>query len=103
MRPADPARVEAPDDTEQGGWASSPTMTCRLHVGADRQHRRGRNHPLNEAALWGMSRNRAAQMVNYVLARAPEAIDAGRAETDDLLDEILATVTAQLKHLTSET
>jgi hypothetical protein len=42
-------------------------------------------------------------MVNYVLARAPEAIDAGRAETDDLLDEILATVTAQLKHLTSET
>ena len=58
---------------------------------------------LNEAERWVMSRNRAAQIVNDLLAPAPEAINAARTETDGLPDEILTTVRAQLKQLTSET
>jgi serine/threonine-protein kinase HipA len=57
---------------------------------------------VNEAERWGMSRNRAAEVVNDLLARASEAIDAARQETDGLPDDLFATVTGQLTQMKSE-
>ncbi len=57
---------------------------------------------LNEAERWGMSRNRAAEVVNDLLARAPEAIEAARQETDGLPDDLFATVTGQLTQMKPE-
>jgi hypothetical protein len=58
---------------------------------------------LNEAERWGMTRNHAAEVVNNLLARAPEAIEAAGAERDGLPDDVRATVRAQLRQLMSET
>lgn len=57
---------------------------------------------VNEGLRWGISRNRAAEITNDVLARAPEAIDAARQQTDDLPDDLMKTVARQLAQVKSE-
>ena len=100
---------------ESGALTLSPLydVLCTLHYGVDRLamyidnvHRIDKvtvARILNEAESWGMSRNRAAEVVNDLVARAPEAIDAARAETDGLPADVLATVNAQLQRLTAAT
>jgi serine/threonine-protein kinase HipA len=57
---------------------------------------------VNEGLRWGISRNRAAEITNDLLARAPEAIDAARQETDDVPDDLMETVARQLAQVKSE-
>ena len=57
---------------------------------------------VNEGLRWGISRNRAAEITNDLLARAPAAIDAARQETDDLPDDLMKTVIRQLAQVKSE-
>jgi serine/threonine-protein kinase HipA len=78
----------------------------RLALYIDNVHRTNRvttPRIINEAVRWGISRRRASDIVNDLLARAPEAIDAARAETDGLPVELHGTVTTQLQQLLSET
>ncbi len=56
---------------------------------------------INEAASWGMSRRRAAGVIDDVLARAPAAADAAMAETIDPPIEVRAVFDAQLTRLQS--
>lgn len=100
---------------QSGALAPSPLydILCTLHYGIDglamyidNVHRVNRVTALrivNEAVRWGMARRHAADVVADLLARSPEAIDAARDETEDLPDDILRTVTAQLQQVTSET
>jgi glycyl-tRNA synthetase alpha subunit len=88
-------------------------VLCTLHYGIDRMAMYIDNvrrinkvtvaRILNEAERWGMTRNHAAEVVNHLLAQAPEAIEAAVAETDGLPDDLRATVRAQLRQLMSET
>jgi serine/threonine-protein kinase HipA len=55
----------------------------------------------NEAARWGMSRERASATVGDLLEKAPKAIGAAREETDGVPDDIVATVERQLEQLRS--
>jgi serine/threonine-protein kinase HipA len=57
---------------------------------------------VNEAVRWGMARSRARDIVNDLLARAPEAIEAAREETEGLPDDVLVAVTSQLAQVKSE-
>ena len=100
---------------DSGALTLSPLydVLCTLHYGLDRlamhiDHVHRINNVtvariLNEAERWGTSRSHAADVVNNLLARAPEAIEAARAETDGLPESLLATVKAQLRQLLSET
>jgi serine/threonine-protein kinase HipA len=100
---------------ESGALTLSPLydVLCTFHYGIDRLAMYVDNvqrtnqvtaaRIISEAVRWGMARNRAAEIVNALLARAPKAIEAARAETDGLPDDLLATVTAQVQRLTSET
>lgn len=54
---------------------------------------------VNEAASWGMPVGRAAELVDDILARAPEAIDASRSETPDLPEALVDAVKGQLRQL----
>jgi serine/threonine-protein kinase HipA len=54
---------------------------------------------VNEAARWGVGRQRAARIVADILDRAPEAVAATAAETPGLPEEIPALVERQLAHL----
>jgi serine/threonine-protein kinase HipA len=54
---------------------------------------------VNEAASWGMSGGRAAEIVDDILARASEAIDASRGETPDLPAAFVDVVKDQLVQL----
>jgi serine/threonine-protein kinase HipA len=56
---------------------------------------------VNEAVTWGMSRRRAADVVEDVLARAPAAAEAARRETRDLPATVSDTVDSQLVQLLS--
>jgi serine/threonine-protein kinase HipA len=53
----------------------------------------------NEAARWGMSRERASATIGDVLERAPAAIAAAREETDGVPDEMVRTVERHLNQL----
>jgi len=100
---------------DSGALTLSPLydVLCTLHYGIDRMAMYIDNvrrinkvtvaRILNEAERWGMTRNHAAEVVNHLLARAPEAIEAAVAETDGLPDDVRATVRAQLRQLMSET
>lgn len=100
---------------ESGALTLSPLydVLCTLQYGIDRLamhidnvHRSNRvtaARIVNEARGWGMTKSHAAEIVNDILARAPQAIDRARNETDGLPDEILVTVTGQLEQLRSET
>lgn len=56
---------------------------------------------VSEATKWGMSRRRAADVVEDLLARVPEAAEAARRETDDLPTSVLETVDSQLARVRS--
>jgi serine/threonine-protein kinase HipA len=55
----------------------------------------------NEAARWGMSRDRALVIITDLLERAPFAIAAARDETDGVPSDIISTVEGQLAQLRS--
>jgi serine/threonine-protein kinase HipA len=56
---------------------------------------------VNEATKWGISRPRAHEVVEDVLARAPEAAEAARRDTDDVPTSVLETVDSQLGRMRS--
>lgn len=56
---------------------------------------------VNEAARWGMSRGRAAEVVTDLLDRAPAAAEAARKETAGLADNVPAAVESQLTQVRS--
>lgn len=84
-------------------------LMCTLHYGDDRLamyvdevHRTNRvtaTRIANEAARWGMNRERAADLVQDLLAHAPAAIEAARDETAGVPDALLRIVTAQRTQL----
>lgn len=76
----------------------------RLAMYIDSVHRTNRvtaDRLVNEAAQWGMSKRRAAQVVGDILDRLPTAAEAARDETDDLPSEIAEVVDAQLAQVGS--
>lgn len=87
-------------------------LLCTLHYGDDRLamtidnvHRTNRvtaERIVNEAVSWNLSRARALEIVDDVLARAPGAIAAARGETDGVPGELVATVERQLAQLRSK-
>ncbi len=56
---------------------------------------------VNEAVHWGMSRERATEVVVNLLEKAPGALGLAREETDGVPATLVATVKAQLKQLRS--
>jgi serine/threonine-protein kinase HipA len=56
---------------------------------------------INEAATWGLSRRRAAEIATDVLDRLPAAADAARDETDGLQADIPGVVAKQVEQLRS--
>jgi hypothetical protein len=65
----------------------------RLALYIDNVHRTNRVTALrvaNEAVRWGISRNRAAELINDLVARAPGAIEAAREETPGVPDDLLS-------------
>jgi hypothetical protein len=56
----------------------------------------------NEAVRWSISRNRAAELINDLVARAPGAIEAARDDTAGVPDDLLKTVTRQVAQLASK-
>ena len=54
---------------------------------------------VNEAASWGMPVGRAAELVDDILVRAREAIDASRSETPDLPEAVVDVVKGQLRQM----
>jgi serine/threonine-protein kinase HipA len=56
---------------------------------------------VDEAVGWGLSRNRATQIVDDLLQRAPGAIVAARDETDGVPDDMIATIERQLARMQS--
>lgn len=85
--------------------APSYDLMCTLHYGDDRLamfvdsvRRTDRvtvDRLVNEAASWGMSRDRATGTVSDIVERAPDAIAAARDETPGLPKAIVATVEQQ--------
>ena len=76
----------------------------RLAMHIDTVHRTNQvtaDRIINEAARWGMSRRRAAQIIADMLARAPAAAEAARKESDELLDEVPGVIDSQLAQLLS--
>jgi len=74
----------------------------RLAMYIDNLHRANRvtlDRLLGEAATWGLSRTRAAEIVGDLLARLPDAVERAARETPGTPDEILEIVTAQLERL----
>ncbi|MGZ8641809.1 MAG: HipA domain-containing protein [Actinomycetota bacterium] len=56
---------------------------------------------VNEAVDWGMSRRRAAEVVEEVIARAPKAAESARRETKELPESVSDVVDSQLVRLRS--
>lgn len=76
----------------------------RLAMYIDNVHRTNRvtaDRIVNEAARWGISRRRGAEIVGDMLERVPAAAEAARDETDDLPDDVPAVVDSQLTQLRS--
>lgn len=55
----------------------------------------------NEAVRWGLSKGRAAEIIEGILAQAPKAIATALDETEGLPPDVLATVERQLRQLRS--
>ncbi len=97
--------------TEDGALTMAPLydLMCTLYYGDDRLamyidsiHRSNRLtvvRIVNEAVRWGMSRNRATEVVVNLLKRAPGALDLAREETKGVPAKLIATVEAQLQQL----
>jgi len=76
----------------------------RLAMYIDNVHKTNRvtaNRIVNEAAGWGMSRRRAAEIIADILDRAPAAAAAARRETENLPDDVSGVVDSQLAQLRS--
>lgn len=58
-----------------------------------------RDRIVNEAARWGVSKRRAAEIVDDLLDRMPDAAEAAREETEGLPLDIWEVAASQLKHL----
>ncbi len=74
----------------------------RLAMYIDNVHRTNRvtfERLINEASTWGLSRTRAEQTVNDLLARIPEAVERAESETPGTPAEVLEIVRAQLDRL----
>ena len=56
---------------------------------------------VNEAASWGIPRNRAREVIDELLANAPNAIERAADATEDLPAALIDTVHGQLKQLLS--
>jgi serine/threonine-protein kinase HipA len=86
-------------------------LMCTLHYGDDRlamyiddvrrTNRVTIERLANEAVYWGISRERATATIDGLLAQAPAAIAAARAETRGVPKEMISVVERQLKHLRS--
>ena len=99
--------------TEDGALTLTPLydLMCTLHYGDDRLamyidniHRSNRltvARIVNEAVRWGMSRDRATELVVDLLEKAPSALGLARKETPGVPAKLVATVEAQLKQLRS--
>ena len=97
--------------TEDGALTLAPLydLMCTLYYGDDRLamyidniHRSNRLtvvRIVNEAVRWGMSRDRATEVVVNLLKRAPGALDLAREETKGVPAKLIATVEAQLRQL----
>jgi serine/threonine-protein kinase HipA len=98
---------------EDGALTLTPLydLTCTLYYTDDRLamyidniHRTNRltvERIVNEAVRWGMSRDRATEVVVNLLERAPGALSLAREQTEGVPAELVATVKAQLKQLRS--
>jgi len=94
-----------------GGLALTPLydLMCTLHYGDDRLamyvdsvQRTDRvisQRIINEIVRWGMSPDRAAEIVADILDRAPGALAAARDETEGAPDDLFATIERQLTQL----
>ena len=74
----------------------------RLAMHVDEVRRTDRvtaNRIVNEATKWGMSRRRASEVVEDLLARARDAAEAARQETEDVPASVLETVEWQLARI----
>lgn len=56
---------------------------------------------VSEATSWGLSRRRAREVVGDLLGRLPSAIERAADETSELSEDVLQTVTQQLKQMRS--
>ena len=76
----------------------------RLAMHIDNVHRTNRvtaARLVNEAASWGIPRNRARDVIDELLANAPNAIERAADATEDLPAALIDTVHGQLKQLLS--
>jgi serine/threonine-protein kinase HipA len=74
----------------------------RLAMYIDNVHRSNRvtvERIVNEAARWGLARPRAAEIVDDLLDRIPDAAEAAREKTEGLPPEIPQVIAAQLRQL----
>ncbi len=97
-----------------GALALAPLydLLCTLHYGDDRlamyidgvrrTNRVTMRRLVNEAAGWGLSRERALKTVSELLAEASVAIAAARQETEGVPDDLVSTVENQLAQLQSD-
>lgn len=86
-------------------------LLCTLRYGDDRlamyiddvqkMDRVTADRIVNEAVEWGLSKNRATEIVDNLLQKAPGAIIAARDETDGVPDDVVATIERQLARLQS--
>jgi len=54
---------------------------------------------INEAVHWGMSRDTVSHLLADLVARAPKALELAATEINDVADEVLETVGAQIRAL----
>jgi hypothetical protein len=76
----------------------------QLAMSVDNVHRINRltiERIVNEAALWGMQRDRATAIINDLLEMAPDAIAAARDETEEVPKQLISMVLDQWKQLRS--
>lgn len=97
--------------TEDGALTLTPLydLMCTLYYGDDRLamyidniHHANRltvERIVNEAVRWGMSRERATEVVVDLLERAPAAIAASRDEIEGIPEEMVSTIEGQLAQL----
>lgn len=77
----------------------------RLAMYIDNVHRTDRvtaDRIVNEATSWGLARRRAAAIVADLVDRTPDAVEAARAETDGVPDELPTVIGSQLAQVCSE-
>jgi serine/threonine-protein kinase HipA len=96
-----------------GGLTLAPLydLLCTLRYGDDRlamyiddvqkMDRVTAGRIVSEAVGWGLSKNRATQIVDDLLHRAPGAVVAARDETAGVPDDMIATIERQLAQLQS--